>query len=393
MPDNPPAEAPPENIPDGTVRLAAPNLRMALAAVVPFAGTTFAAVNRSGVHIEAGNGRLAATATNGIFLGRALRPATGTLPCLVIPRPAVELLLALTDPDAAAWGDDVTLTVDEQALKLTVTMERFKTSVPITIRPQTGISQFRAVLDPAGYSATGADAAAYSVHAFKLVRDALEGAELTHHPVRMYYRDRLSPLRLEVMDWFVALIMPIRLSNDDPGIDAPIVPADLPAEPADSVAEPVTTHWPDTESAATATRLWACFAHNAILTQRHMFDGPAIALPPAAEQTAEQKRIADANYYEIMTVAHLVSLARVLRDFHLAAPAAADACAREIWSDINDGDDLTEWPWEWLRQLGVALTGDEPTRPSPERLEAFVRSVAERVTSNYPDRREGSHHA
>ncbi|MGK5677608.1 hypothetical protein [Actinoplanes sp. URMC 104] len=369
-----------ERPPAGTVWVAAGELRAALAAVRHFTADRDDNPILAGVHLEAGNGHLAAMATNRYVLARAARAAEGDMSRLLLVRSGADVLFDLVDPERTDHRARVSLAVNSAGRTMTVTLDKVVMVLPIKY-PEFGVAKFRELLDPAGYGEPTDGRVALRPGMLGVVRDALADTAYSHEPVRLYVRAADKPVRVECGDWLVVLLMPNRVRE---GLD-PAVPYALPDHPAELPTDeaPLGTDWPETERAATAAAMWAHFAGAAIRGQRAWFDRPLLKVPPRGERTPEQERILRGDNAELTAVAYAAGLARVLREFAAVAPGPADAVARELWADFEHGDNLAEWPWEWLQEARIPTPAQADMATSPTASEETAARLGEQIRKGF----------
>lgn len=336
-----------------TVRVTAAGLRRVLGAVRPFAADPGDLPGLDAVRIEAGSGRLTACATNRFVLGHAHAAADGTLPQVRVPVGHVDHIVQMAaGQDATA---EVALTVDGDAL----TVDTPTASLRTVLAPGYVLPDLTPILDASDYEQVGVNGmVSFMPGILAVVHEALEPLGLGYEGCRLYFRASDKPLRVEVGDWFVALLMPTRMADVEE-LAQPSVPYGLPDSPIalpQGPAEPLPVTWPQHRSEVTASRLALTYAAETLRRERRLIGGPLddlTGLPPRPQQAPEQRRQADAVGDLIASMSASFGVALLLRRFAEVAPSAATRAARELWDHLNAGDAHGEQAWEWLTDAGV----------------------------------------
>jgi hypothetical protein len=335
-----------------------------LTAVAPFADPE-ADPERLGIlrqiHLQAGNGVATATATNQFVLGHARQPCAGRLPQALLPAVAVPRIIAILRDCPAG-----------QLVEVVVTAERITVRTPdAELRFDQGAGVFQdltGMLDPAGYAEVGlAGVPAFQPRYLAKVHDAVTALGYGDRPARLYFRGLHTPLRIEVEDWFVALLMPIKTREAE---TAPQVPFALPDTPQPLPAGPVDNGtdvtYPDTDE-VTIGRLVRHMALDVHRLQKRIFEEPWPKLPPYAQQNPDERRQAEARRDLYGSTMGAYGVGFLLREFAAAAPEAAAKAARDLWDAWSGGETMGEWAYEWLTEYGV----------HPDTALAAVKAAAE----------------
>ena len=85
---------------------------------------------------------------------------------------------------------------------------------------------------------------------------------------------------------------------------------------------------------------------------------------------------------------HAYAAGSVLRAFHERHPEQANAAALEIWRDLEAGDGLSEWAYEWLQNAGVdpdAAVAAVDEAALVDRAAGMGGAIRTAATGEYPD--------
>ncbi len=202
------------------------HLYRVLTAVTPFAEQQPGVFDS--VRIEAGGGVLTATATNRYVVAHARGPATGNLLAANLhtyhAKALVDALGAFVDPGTPAFAPhaDVTLTVGDGRFEVTV-------------------GRLSARVDVHGYANWPADVIVGAYESAPTQdTSALQGAVLldldilakirdirtSSSPARFSFGKPDGPVRVEIEDWFTAVVMPMKATHGE----GPTIRYGLPAE-------------------------------------------------------------------------------------------------------------------------------------------------------------------
>lgn len=223
-----------------TVTISAADLTAALQAVLPFVDDdTLPTLNA--VRIEAGDRTFTATATDRSTLAHARKRAVGTLPPMLLPQAVVAGILGFLRDQAGS--DLITITAAEGGVAFEGPSETHPaTTIDGAIFPEAGLS--KAVAD-AGTRGTSALTGPVGLDPKRLTRIAeVAAAACPEDALRLYFTGPEKQVRVEVSDWLLFLLMPVRPGRFHQGnghhrvVDIPNVRYGLPAD-ADRVADQV----------------------------------------------------------------------------------------------------------------------------------------------------------
>ncbi|MFI2667890.1 hypothetical protein [Micromonospora carbonacea] len=214
-----------------SVTISTSNLAQALRAVTPFASRDVTLPGLCVVQLQAAPGILTATATDRYSIGHARQAATGALsrPRYLHRRDAKNLRDELDAymEDRESGLDPVTITEHDDYLRVTFD--------PVTmhcVEPDAGkFPDVGAVLAtlPVVAAAEGLHAPVSLSH--RVLRPLLKAAEADpYNPPRLLFDGPRKPVRVEIGDWFIGAIMPVKLRGDEQP-----VPVEMPAQ-AEAVA-------------------------------------------------------------------------------------------------------------------------------------------------------------
>lgn len=336
------------------------------------------------VRLESTPGRLAGTATDQFVLGRAYKSARGTLAGpVMLPAAAGRRFLAdLADVDRAE-----TVYLNQSGTgagagnRLVLQTTRGLVGCYLPDPPPAYPAGLAELLSADGYDEIGLTGmVAFAPRMLAVVHAATEAAG--EHEARLYFRSPTKPLRVEISDWLVILIMPMGSTDRRPLPARPSIPYALPDAPAHLGAtadEPTAVGWPRALEEATPRRLARHYAAHYQAAHRRVFDAPwPASLPPWDQQDEVQRRIstARADAYAFIVNSYTVSL--LIRRFAAAAPAAAAAACRELWEDLDYGDSLGEKAWEWLQadKIDPSAVTVDPAERDAQALAILIRAYA-----------------
>ncbi|HEY0643682.1 MAG TPA: hypothetical protein VGD39_09705 [Nocardioides sp.] len=206
------------------------NLATILGSTLPFTsrGEEWDHPGISGVQIHAGGGVIAATATNRYVLGHARKAASGELPrgffLLKNDATLVRETLSSVIEKRRASGDLVTITVTFDADTPARIAIDFCT---ITIRLDAGtpikqiedLDSLLAML-PAPHDLALSDPCLVAPYAIAPLTEAAEWSKMggRNVPLRWSFAGPHKPARVEIEDWFVAAVMPIKGPTKEPSV-------------------------------------------------------------------------------------------------------------------------------------------------------------------------------
>jgi hypothetical protein len=337
-----------------TITMGADNLIALLAAVLPFADPEADPQFRDYlrmIRIEAGNGVATAAATDLYVAGYGRKPAAGTLPITMLyHRDAARILKQLRAGDryrpVEIMLSDDTLSVHTSEADLRFTPADGRSWIP---------AHLEKLLDPAAYKPVPAGHH-LAVRPRFLARVHEAVTSLGSDAARVYVSEPGKPIRLEVEDWFVALIAPLNPSRVKTS-DGPQIPFLLPKQPVPLPAairdDPKATSRPTSSTEVTVGRLMRVNALQVVQLQRRAFDEPWPDVPPYDQQNPEQRKAANSRADLFGNMLGSYGVAFLLREFAAAAPDAAAKAARDLWEAWDAGDSMGEWACEWLQDYGI----------------------------------------
>lgn len=385
--DEPAAASPPPapGLTPGVLTMYAADLRDLLQALVVCTSTTSDYPTLTAIRLTTEAGHLVGVATDQYVLGRAHKPATGTIPepALLSAVGARRMIAELGEVEP---GELVSLSTTRQRTGMQTSRGFTGEKWPTLFGEYP--AQIVTLLDPAGYEQMGLDGmVAFSPRQLARVHAATEHAG--EHIARLYFRGPTDPLRVEVGTWLVMLVMPIKAGPRHQIPTSPAIPFAIPAAPADlpcTAAERTEIGWPRTAAEATPARLARHYAADVSHLHRRMFDEPfPSGLPKWDDQSPVERRISSAYRDVSDLLVHSYAVSLMIRRFAEAAPEAAAAACVELYGDLDYGDSLGEIVWEWLKGDDVdpdALTIDPAVR------DAQARAVLDIAYATPPPRRD-----
>ncbi len=225
--------------PQTTITMAAADLAAALGTTVPFAAEVgYGIPSLEAVQLTAGAGLIVAVATNRYVIGYARKPATVEHP--------TRFLLGVSQ--ARAIRNTLTAAMQER--------ETGQFEVAVVVSGEGRQRRIGFHFEPYSMTFEECDGSGSFPNLTKLINDQVKpGATpepgpvglnpaaikpflkaakwAKHHPLRWSFGDAMKPARVELEDWFVGLIMPVRLSDVERPVD-PAMPAVPDAHPARS---------------------------------------------------------------------------------------------------------------------------------------------------------------
>lgn len=216
-----------------TVTITTGGLAQALGAVIPFASRDETLPAVGAVQLHCLGDTLTATATDRYVIGHARQDATGTFdgPRFLHWRDAQALRKAISRHIAfvESAADLVTITVEDGATNFAFGRTRLAVTEPNGVKSAPDLGPIMAKLptndgvslqQPIGLSR-------------RVLRPLLKAAKWDpYNPMRWLPEDPGKPIRVEIGDWFVAAVMPVKLRGDEGN-----VPVELPKrEPAEQVS-------------------------------------------------------------------------------------------------------------------------------------------------------------
>lgn len=322
------------------------------------------------LNLEARNGRLTVVATDRYTLVHASRACQGelntTLPAAGTRRMLADLdVLCRADDGYRAPGADevVTLTADADGQ---VTLA---STIGLVGCPKAGgaaglPAAVTKLIETGGWEKTLAGPLA--IMPGMLARLQQITATVGPVPARLYIRGAQVPVRVEIEDWMIVLLMPVKLPTDTPA--GPQIPVGLPDTPITvDLVDPERSEitWPRTRAGATPERMIRNAAAMVVHLQNRVFAEPFPDVPKYVDQNPKQRRLASARADLYRGVADSFAIALLMRELDKVAPAAARAAARELWDQVDGGDSMGEFAWWWLK-----LGHIDPDKMDGEQLNA-----------------------
>lgn len=368
----------------GSIAIRAGNLADVLTALVECTSTVSEYPALTSIRLEAGNGRLVGIATDQHVLGHASKPAAGSADPVTLAAAGARRMLA--ELATVERYEIVTLHLAGDLIALQ-TAAAYIGSPPVVIAERLAgyPAKLADLLDVDGYDQIGLSGlVAFSPRLLATVAAATKTAG--DHVCRLYFRAAEAPLRVEVGDWLVLLLMPYRTGGTYPMSQTPAITAGLPGTALEVELtdwEPTSVSWPRNEATATPTRMARFYAAHTQHLQRRAFDERFPNLPPYLEQDPHQRRMSAAMSDLMTGVVDSFATALMIRAFYAAAPAAAAAACRDLWTALDAGDSVGEEVWEWLKADKVdpdAIVADDVA------AERFARAelIASQVWSTLP---------
>jgi hypothetical protein len=196
------------------------NLATILGATLPFAGHDWDHPGLYGVRLDAANGIITATATNRYVLGHARKPASGDLPRGVfLDAPSARLVRKTVSRamKARQRSDDavtITATFDGDS-PARVVVDFLDITIRLTegqpIKHLTNLDSLLAMVPGPDQKALSAPFAVAPYAIEPLIEAAKWGSTgARNEPLRWSFVDPHKPARVEIEDWFVAAVMPIK---------------------------------------------------------------------------------------------------------------------------------------------------------------------------------------
>lgn len=384
-PDNDPdTAAAGADLAPGSIAIRAGNLADVLTALLECTSTTSDYPALTSIRLEAGNGRLVGMATDQYVLGHASKPAAGSADPAILSAAGARRMLAELATTQRYEVVTLHLTGDLIALQ---TADAYIGSppavIPDNIRGYPG--KLTELLTVDGYDQIGLSGLV--AFAPRLLAAVAAATKTSGEPAcRLYFRAAEAPLRVEVADWLVLLLMPFRTGGTSPMPQTPNIAVGLPGTPLEvelTDREPTSVSWPRSEDLATPARLARFYAAHAQHLQRRAFDERFPNLPPYLEQDPHQRRMSAAMGDLMTGVVDSFATGLMIRAFHAAAPAAAAEACRDLWTALDAGDSIGEEVWEWLKADKVdpdAMVADDVA------AERFARAelIASQVWSTLP---------
>lgn len=339
-------------LPAGMVALEAGALVDTLTALVECTSTDSEHPVLTTARLEAGNGRLIGVATDQYILAHTRTPARGTAAQTYVPAAGVRRMLAeLAGVDRDA---EVHLQLEGERIGLQ-TPQGFLGVYPTKLdRPYP--ATLTSLLSTDGYDQVGlTGVVGFQPRLLARIHAATDTAG--ERSARFYFRSPTLPLRVEVGDWLVMLVMPIAPRKTAEYPPAPAIPAGLPDHPLDVPAtapDPTSISWPKALDQVTPARLARHYSAHMLHLQRRVFDEPWPSnLPPWKDQNEVQRRISSARADLYVALVDSYAVASLIRAFAEAAPAAALEAVRDLWDALEYGDSLGEDSWGWLKAADV----------------------------------------
>lgn len=211
-----------------TATITAGTLRTLLAAAIPFTADSDGYPVLNAIRLEVGGGIACTSATDRYALGHVRKEATGSLNPVYLERDDAEGLVEWLDHYIAVGhsADLTELVLDDGDLFVNVAGHTWQVpSQNVGAWPDMG-----AILDSAPRGEAGAAPIGLGAKNLAHLLEAVDALGRSQEPMRWHVGAPKSAIRVEVGDFFVALLMPVAAKNRD-GVtlaDLPRIPYGLP---------------------------------------------------------------------------------------------------------------------------------------------------------------------
>lgn len=214
------------------------SLATILCATLPFASQDYGLPALTSVRIEAGEKVITATTTDRYTIGHARREASGTLPPFLVDAGIAKTLL-----DALRWviddrghgNDPVNIDVTD-GLDRRISFNFRGIGISATEVPEAGAFPHLSTIvsGTATQDAATLDGLAalsfHTIHRLHAAMEFIDGlTDWDSPPARWYFDGPTKPVRVEVGDWFLAVLMLVNVRGSEPSVPFGIVQPD-PAE-------------------------------------------------------------------------------------------------------------------------------------------------------------------